>query len=145
MASISNRRFRAMLASSGRVGWLGVLFFGACAVGVRAQQPDAKALEMVRVATQTELDASRDDHSRWEYKDVYKGEAGEKVFRVVETGKGSLKKKVEEDGRQLSAEELKREDARLEGFVNDPAQQAKQRRDNVQDDKRAESMLRMLP
>src|SRR5882762_11443092 len=102
MASISNRRFRAMLACSGRVGWLGVLFFGACAVGARAQQQDPKAREMVQVAMQTELDASRDDHSRWEYKDLYKGESGEKILRVVETSKGALKKKVEENGRRLS-------------------------------------------
>jgi hypothetical protein len=113
--------------------------------GALAQEQDATARDLVRVATQTELDASRDDHSRWEYKDVYRSSDGEKVFRVVETGNGSLKKKVEENGRPLTATELGQEDERLAGFVNDPAQQAKQRKDNAQDDKRAEGMLRMLP
>ena len=83
--------------------------------------------------------------SRWEYKDVYKGQSGEKVMRVIETGKGALKKTVEENGRPLTVEELKAEDARLESFVSDPAQQARQHKDTMQDDKRAESMLRMLP
>jgi len=125
--------------------WLGVLALAIGVVGVRAQQQDPKAQQMVRVAMQVELDASRDDHSHWEYKEVYKGLEGVKVFRVVETGKGSLKKKLEESGRPLTAEELKQEDARLQEFVNDHARQAKQHKDDAQDDKRAESMLRMLP
>ena len=45
----------------------------------------------------------------------------------------------------LSPEELKQEDARIERFVRDPAQQAKQKKDGAQDDKRAEDMTRMLP
>ncbi len=112
---------------------------------LHAQAQDTKAKELVRVAVQTELDASRDDHSHWAYKDVYKGESGEKVMKVVETGKGALKKTVAEDGRPLTPEELKAEDERIAAFVSDPAQQAKKHRDDVQDDKRAESMLRMLP
>ncbi|MCU1323318.1 MAG: hypothetical protein JWM43_2967 [Acidobacteriaceae bacterium] len=125
------------------MAWLGVAVLG---VGTGyAQQQDLKAREIVRVAMQVELDASRDDHSHWAYKDIYKGASGEKVMRVVETGQGALKKKVEENGRVLTPEELKAEDERLQSFVKDPAQQAKQHRDNAQDDKRAESMLRMLP
>ncbi|CAN5582608.1 hypothetical protein BH10ACI4_BH10ACI4_08610 [soil metagenome] len=125
------------------IAWVSVLALG---VGTAtAQQQDPKAREMVRVAMQVELDASRDDHSHWAYKDVYKGASGEKVMRVVETGQGALKKTIEENGRPLTPDELKAEDERLESFVNDPAQQAKQHRDSAQDDKRAESMLRMLP
>jgi hypothetical protein len=127
-----------MMASVGLILMLGV----GCGWG---REQDSRAQEIVRVATQTEIDASRDDHSRWEYKDFYKSESGAKVLLVVETGKGSLKKKVEEDGRPLTAEELKKEDARIEEFVNDPAEQAKAHKDGEQDDKRAEDMLRMLP
>jgi hypothetical protein len=128
-----------------RFGWVGLLAAGVVVGPTWGQQQNLKAQEMVRVAMQTELNASRDDHSHWEYKDVYTGESGEKVLRVVETGKVSLKKKVQENGQPLTAEELKAEDERIEGFVNDPLQQAKQHRDSMQDDKRAESMLRMLP
>jgi hypothetical protein len=128
-----------------RFGWVGLLAAGVVVGPTWGQQQNLKAQEMVRVAMQTELNASRDDHSHWEYKDVYTGESGEKVLRVVETGKVSLKKKVQENGQPLTAEELKAEDERIKGFVNDPLQQAKQHRDSMQDDKRAESMLRMLP
>jgi hypothetical protein len=119
------------------------------AVGVATAQvmpkQDAKAQEMVRVAVQTELKASEADHSHWQYKDVDKKPEGETVSLVVETQHGSISKKMVVNGRTLSAEELKQEDARIDRFVRDPAQQAKQRKDGAQDDKRAETMLRMLP
>ena len=141
--------------ASKRLGWLGVALLaaglaGAQEVGAReggakqdAQKQDA--YELVRVAVQTELDANRNDRSRWEYKDVYKGASGEKVSRVIETDKGTVKKKIEENGRPLTPEELQQEDARIEAFVHDERELAKQRKDGLQDDRRAENMLRMLP
>jgi hypothetical protein len=115
------------------------------AQGQRAAKQDRKAQEMVRVAAQTELRASAADNSHWEYKDVDKKAEGATVSRVVETEHGALTKKIEVNGRMLSPQELKQEDARIERFVRDPAQQAKQRKDGAQDDKRAENMTRMLP
>ena len=50
-----------MFTSSTMV-WLGALVLGAGVVGVRAEQQDLRAQGIVRVAMQTELDASRDDH-----------------------------------------------------------------------------------
>ena len=134
--------------SKERLGGLAVLAFAACAAcgtGMQAQQQDSRAHALVKLAVQTELDASRNDHSHWQYKDVYQGESGEKVMRVIETGEGALKKTVELNGHALTAEELKAEDDRLAALVKDSAQQAKQHKDSMQDDKRAESLLRMLP
>jgi hypothetical protein len=126
------------------VGALSLVVGVVLAQGVPKQ--DAKAQEIVRVAAQTELRASKADNSHWEYKDVDKKADGvTTVARVVETEHGVLSKKTEVNGRVLSAEELKREDARIDAFVRDPAQQAKQRKDGAQDDKRAENMTRMLP
>ena len=70
---------------------------------------------------------------------------GVTVARVVETAHGSLDKKIQVNGRVLTPEELRKEDARIDEFVRDPAQQAKQRKEGAQDDKRAETMTRMLP
>jgi hypothetical protein len=120
------------------------LMAGILAAQGQAKQ-DAKAQEMVRVAAQTELRASAADHSHWQFKDVDKKAEGVTVAWVVETEHGALNKKTEVNGRMLSPEELKREDARIDGFVRDPAQQAKQKKDGAQDDKRAEDMTRMLP
>lgn len=119
------------------------------AVGVCTSQgqvrQDARAQEIVRVASQTELKASEVDHSNWKFKDTDKKVEGVTVARVVETAHGSLNKKIEVNGRALTPEELRNEDARIEAFVKDPAKQAKQRKDSAEDDKRAEIMTRMLP
>ena len=125
--------------------WLGVLVLAVGVVGAHAQQQDAKAQAMVRAAVQTELAEDANDHTHWQYRDVNRNVEGESVYRVVETSHGAVKKKIEAGGRPLSSEELQREDAKVQAFINDPAQIAKQQKDGLQDDRRAESMLRMLP
>ena len=106
---------------------------------------DPRAQQMVRVAVQTELAADRDDHSHWQYRDLERKPDGEAFYQVVETDRGWVKKKLQQNGHALGTEELRAEDARIWAFVNDPGQQAKQRKEGEQDDKRAEDLLKMLP
>jgi hypothetical protein len=131
--------------TTSRCRWIGVLALAVGLVGAHAQQQDPKAQAMVRSAMQSELSAAANDHTHWQYRDVNRNAEGESVYRVVETGHGSVRKKLVSGGRPLSSEELKQEDERVAAFINDPAQIAKQRKDGAQDDKRAEEMLRMLP
>jgi hypothetical protein len=115
-------------------------------IGLYAQQQqDTRAQQLVRTAVQTELAADRNDHSRWQYRDLDRKPDGEFLYQVIETDHGSLKKKLKQNGQPLTPEQLAAEDTRIQAFVNDPAQQAKQHKDGEQDDKRAENMLRMLP
>lgn len=142
---LKSRLWVAMKSSRARTCFA-VFAFLLGAGGAQAQQQDRKAQEMVRAAVHAELAEDAADHSRWEYRDEYRKAQGEAtVFRVVETGKGVLKKKVEENGHSLTPEELQQEDARIVALVNDSARLAKQRKESEQDDRRAESMLRMLP
>jgi len=113
-------------------------------VGAQPQQ-DKQAQARVRVIMQNELVADRNDRSRWQYRDLDRKPDGEALYQVVETDHGSVKKKLQQDGRPLDAEALRAEDARIWAFVNDPAQQAKQRKEGAQDDKRAENLLQMFP
>ena len=122
-----------------------VLFSG-LSLGLQAQlQQDLHAQAIVRTAVQTELDADRDDHSHWRYRSLNRNPDGETLYQVVETDHGEVKKKVRHNGQPLTPEQLRAEDARIQSFIHDPSQQAKQRKDGEQDDKRAENMLRMLP
>jgi hypothetical protein len=109
------------------------------------QKQDPLAQQIVRKAVQVELAADRNDHSRWQYRDVNRKPDGDALYQVVETDHGSVKKKLKHNGQPLTPEELKAEDARIQSFVTDPSQQAKQRKDGELDDKRAENMLRLLP
>jgi hypothetical protein len=125
---------------------LSVFVLSLSAITLNAQQKqDVHAQNLVRAAVKVELAADRDDHSRWQYHDLNRKPEGDFVYQVVETDHGSVKKKLKANGQPLSPEELKAEDARIQSFVNDPAQQAKQRKDGELDDKRAQNMLRLLP
>jgi len=114
------------------------------AVGAQTRQ-DPHAQQVVRTAVNTEIAADRDDHSRWRYRSSVRRPEGSFVYEVVETDQGSVKKKIRQNGQPLTPAELEKENARIQSFIHDPSQQAKQRRDSEQDDKRAEEMLRMLP
>lgn len=110
---------------------------------MRAQEPkDPK--EIVRVAMNAELDADLNDHSHWRYRDAQK-DGTDTVSIVVETGHGSVKRLIEKNGRPLSAADAKTEDERVQAFIHDPSQLAKQKKDGQQDGKNAEELLRMLP
>jgi len=106
---------------------------------------DPQIEQRVRVAVTTELEADRNDHSRWRYRSNVRRPEGEFVYEVVETDNGSVKKKIRQNGQPLTPDELEKENQRIASFVHDPSQQAKQHKDSQQDDKRAEDMLRMLP
>jgi hypothetical protein len=122
---------------------IALLVSSVCLQAKAQQNPQAQAI--VRIAVQTELDADRNDHSRWRYKSSVRHPDGASTFVVVETDKGSVKKKIQQDGKALDSAALNQEMQKIESFVRDPSQQAKQHKDSEQDDKRAEEMLRLLP
>ncbi len=98
---------------------------------------------MVKRAVQSEMTASREDHSLWRYRD----DEGDKgiVSIVVETNAGSVKRLITRNGKPLSDAEAKAEDERVQAFVHDSAKLAKQKKDGASDDKNAAELLRMLP
>jgi hypothetical protein len=100
--------------------------------------------DIVSEATNTELAASRNDHSLWRYRQEEK-EPVETVSIVVDTAHGSVKEKVEQQGRPLSAAEAAAEQQRIQNFVHSPSLQEKQRRDGQHDDESAARLLRLLP
>jgi hypothetical protein len=117
----------------------------ACTSKAQAQRQDPQVQQRIRVAVNTELQADRNDHSRWQYRSTVRRPEGEFVYEVVETDNGSVKKKIRQNGQPLSPDELEKENQRISSFVHDPSQQARQHKDSAQDDKRAEEMLGMLP
>lgn len=101
------------------------------------------ANQIVQTAVNTELAASRNDHSLWRYRDEQRD--ANKVSIVVQTTKGSVKRLIEKNGQPLTAAEAQAEDARIQSTIHDAAKMAKQRRDGASDDKNAAELLNMLP
>ncbi len=90
-----------------------------------------------------ELAASKADHSLWRYRDDHKDIGS--VYIVVQTSQGSVKELIERDGKSLSAADSQAERQRIENFIHSPSQIRKQQRDDAQDDKSAQDLLRLLP
>jgi hypothetical protein len=122
-----------------RCAALVILFLAGSAV-VYAQ--DAKAI--VQKAVQEELDAGRNDHSHWRYRDERKDE-NDSVYIVVETSQGTVKKLIERGGTPLSQAEVQAEEQRVQDFIQSPSQLRKQARDDAQDSANAEELLKLLP
>ncbi|WP_263383028.1 hypothetical protein [Granulicella arctica] len=120
------------------VGFLG------CAVLIAGPLFGQTPKEIVQQAVQTEIAASRNDHSLWRYRQEEKVPAYT-VSIVVETSHGSIKQKVEQDGHPLAPEQTVAEMKRIQSFIHDAGQQQKQKRDGEHDDESAAKLLQILP
>jgi hypothetical protein len=101
---------------------------------------DAK--QIVQQAVQTELNADRNDHSRWMYLD-YDSRPGHTVKQwVAQTPEGDVQRVIEMNGQPLSRSEQR---ARIENFLRDSSARSKQRKGEQHDDQQAAEMLRLLP
>ena len=109
-------------------------------VKLHAQTPK----DIVQQAVQTEIAASHNDHSLWQYRQEEKLPV-HTLSIVVQTSYGSIKKKMQQDGKPLSADQEAAELKRIESFVHDSSQQEKQKRDSEHDDASAAKLLAILP
>jgi hypothetical protein len=98
--------------------------------------------ELVEQAAQTELAASRNDHSCWLYYEVDSKPTGTVKQWVAETHYGNLHRVLEENGQALSPAAQRR---RMDNFIRNTQAQAKQRKAGQHDDKQAAEMLGLLP
>jgi hypothetical protein len=116
---------------------LTVAFLLPAAVGV-AQTPR----DLVRQAVQTELVASRNDHSHWLYFEFdRKPEKSVKQW-VAEANSVSLERVVERNGQPLPEYQQRQE---MSSFINDPGAQNKKRKSGEHDDEQAAELLKILP
>jgi hypothetical protein len=127
--------------SSGLIVLGGFLFAGLSPLHAQDSK-DTK--EIVQTATQAELAADKNDHTRWRYRDA-KSDGTDTVSIVVETDYGSVRRVIMKNGQPLTEAEARAEDERVQRFIHDPEKLAKQKRDGMQDGKNAEELLNMLP
>lgn len=122
---------------------LGLILFAASlsllpSLVVNAQSPR----DLVTQAVQTELAASKNDHSRWLYYDIDRRPSETTRQWVAETGSGAVHR-VLVDKDQPTTPAAQRN--AMDRFIHDPSAQARQRKAGQQDDEQSEEMLRLLP
>ena len=98
--------------------------------------------DLVRQAVQTELMASRDDHSHWLYFEIDRQPSKAVKQWVAESKAGSLDRVVERDGQTVSESQQRQE---MSDFIQDPREQAKRRKSGQHDDEQAAELLKILP
>ena len=113
------------------------LFLGRSATS-HAQDPR----QLVRQAVNTELAASRADHSHWLFFEI-DTEPGKNVKKwVAQARPATVQRVIERNGQALTEAQQRQE---MEAFMRDPRAQSKQRKSGEHDDEEAAELLHILP
>ncbi|MGA7246021.1 MAG: hypothetical protein WBX19_22750, partial [Terracidiphilus sp.] len=105
---------------------------------IQAQAPR----DIVKQAVQTELDASRDDHSHWLYFEIDRQPSKTVKQWVAQARLVSLDRVVERNGQTLPEDQQRQE---MSAFMSDSHAQASQRKSGQHDDEQAAELLKILP
>jgi hypothetical protein len=108
-----------------------------------AQQVPAN--QLLRAVLDHELKAQAEDHSHWTYQLSTSSAGRPRTYRVVESVDGDMRGLVAIDGHPLTSAERRKEEQRIAKLVSHPEQQRKLKRDQDEDARRAEHMLKVLP
>jgi len=101
--------------------------------------------KLVAQTMHNELNADLNDHSLWSYiEDKVDGDK-HTVKKVVETPNGDLKLTIAQNGRPLSPDQLKGEQARLEQIAHNPDAEAKDQQAEHEDEQKARQLMKIIP
>jgi hypothetical protein len=123
---------------------LACLLPGTPLLQARSRQEPRPAQQIVAEAVAAELAAAQNDHSHWHYRDERKDQR-DSISVVVQTEQGAVTRLIARAGHPLSPSEAEAENNRINNFIHDPVQLARQRKDGAQDEKSARELLNMLP
>jgi hypothetical protein len=117
---------------------------------IAAAQTPAKfsnqdASQLVRDVIYNEQNADKNYHSRFKYRSRKVTPKGSTLKEIVETNDGTVSRLVSINDQPLTAEQRAQEDKRLEKLLTDPDEQRHKLREQQEDARKAEIMLRALP
>jgi hypothetical protein len=103
------------------------------------------AAELVRKAVQNEIRAASDDNARFLFRGTKTTPKGSTTKVYVETKQATAGLVVAYNGKALTPEQRREEEARVERFVNNPEELRKKRDQEREGAKRMERIVRALP
>jgi len=107
--------------------------------------PQQTPAELVSRMVQNELNADNNDHSDWRYLDSNTDKNGTRVQEVIQTSQGWLYKLVSVNGKPPSASDKQKSENNLHRMLTDSQYRKQQHEKSLQDGKKAEALLSMLP
>lgn len=128
-----------------RLGFAPLVCASLCFGLAASTAPVVQAQRLVREVVKNELDANRNDHSHWMYKEADVEPGKNIVQKCVQTRDGQICRILQRDGRMLSAEEQQTEKRQIEHLIKDPAEQKKKQLQHQDDDRKAAELMKMLP
>jgi hypothetical protein len=102
-------------------------------------------VELVRQAVNNEIASNRESNRRFMFKDVKKTAHLNQVKLIVETKEATAGLLIANDGRPLSSEERRREEARLQNYIRNPQELNKKRKQEKEDADHTMRILQALP
>ena len=103
------------------------------------------ANDLARRVVTNELKFQDEDHAQWAYRQE-KAESGKKqVSRIIETKDGDLSRLLSINDQPLAAEQLQKENQRIQELVRNPVEQRKLRRTQNTDKESGKRLFKMLP
>jgi hypothetical protein len=116
-----------------------------CTLPLAAQTSQPEAVQAVRAAVASELQANRTDKTIWTYQDHDNVPEKDATYTTIETRHGTLRRMIALDGHPLSPDATQAETDRIDRYVHDPSEQARARKNGAHDDAQAAELLTMLP
>ena len=136
------------LACLGMMGWLAAqnppLTSTAPPVAIQGHNLPASPDELVRQAIDNELRATA-SHEHFQYRGEKQAPSGITTRQYVETNDGTVARALAYNHQPLTADQQRKEEARLQKLSHDPEAQQKHRKDAQEEDERVKKMLKAMP
>lgn len=128
------------------IRWLSLWLLASAAAWAQASKPELlkDPDQLVRAVITNELKPNP-DKQHYEYKVIKKLPERTEVKQMVDTPGGTLGRLVLVNGKPLTPEQSKKEDARLQRLIDDPSQMAAKRKEQQDDDRRTREMVKAMP
>jgi hypothetical protein len=114
-------------------------------VYLMAQTAERSPREWVREVVDHELSVAKEDSSHWMYRQHHVEPGKDEVNQCVETSEGAICRKLQQNGRDLSADEQAREMNRIQAQLTNPGERRKQEKARKEDAEKALAMMKILP
>jgi hypothetical protein len=107
------------------------------------RRPDPN--ELVRKCAQNEIKASQDENDRFMFRSTKTTPKGSTTKLFVETQEGTAGLVVAYNGKPLTPDQRRAEQARVERFVKNPSELSKKRKQEREDEERTLRLMRAIP
>jgi hypothetical protein len=118
------------------------LTYIACSHSLPERANAEEPKQIVEQAVKTELQAAKQDHTKWIFYEIDRTPGRTVNQWVAETSNGALKRVMEVNGQKIGEGAQK---SRMQSFIHNTSEQEKQRKDNQHDDAESAKMLKLLP